>query len=281
MPKTKGNWIIVFFIAPFFFAGLLTLVGVFEYQITYWWGRGWWIGLLVPAIVLLVAAALSPFIAIFVSIARAKGGRSFSFFWGTDKKAKEILEHGEQAIATVLAIGESSRGKTITINDQPYLNLRLEIDDGRKTPYQVSFDTIIPRATVPQFQPGASFPVKVDPQNPQIVVYDSSEAQKTGFKPSIGGQDWTPEDHKLLEKEGKDGLARLLSMEDTDRTHLSDHMVRVSYEVYLPGETPYTVSKEIPVPVHALHQLKTAIGKTFPAKIHPTDPQKIVVDIRF
>jgi hypothetical protein len=40
----------------------------------------------------------------------------------------------------------------------------------------VSFDTIIPRYAVPQFQPGAVIPIKVDSNDPEqiAIVWDGS-----------------------------------------------------------------------------------------------------------
>lgn len=96
-------------------------------------------------------------------------------FWGPTASlfgfgTKRILKYGRPAMATVKSIGESSQGGVITVNDQPYLNLLLEVNDGTRAPYEVSLDTIIPRAVVPQFQPGAVIAVKVDPNDPRKVA---------------------------------------------------------------------------------------------------------------
>jgi hypothetical protein len=94
-------------------------------------------------------------------------------FLGSGRAAKRIRATGRRANATVLTIGESSQG-VVTVNEQPYLHLKLLIEDGKTNPYEVEFDTIIPRTTVPQFQPGAVFPVKIDPKNSQKVILDFS-----------------------------------------------------------------------------------------------------------
>ncbi|MDD5382882.1 MAG: hypothetical protein PHH60_04425, partial [Candidatus Margulisbacteria bacterium] len=52
-------------------------------------------------------------------------------FLGGGRDAKRILATGRPATATVLALDESSQGGVTTINDQPYLNLKLKIDDGQ------------------------------------------------------------------------------------------------------------------------------------------------------
>ncbi len=57
-------------------------------------------------------------------------------------------------MAVVKSISESSLGATVTVNDQPYLNVTLEIHDGYSDPYIINFDTIVPRTEVPRVQPG-------------------------------------------------------------------------------------------------------------------------------
>jgi hypothetical protein len=73
--------------------------------------------------------------------------------------------------------GEVGGGVVVAVNDQPYLNVTLEVDDGSRAPYVVSFDAVIPRAAVPQFQPDALIRLKVDPNDPQQVVVDWSGAR--------------------------------------------------------------------------------------------------------
>jgi len=94
-----------------------------------------------------------------------------SFFGGSPSE-RRIRKFGRPAKATILAIGENSGGGVVTVNDQPYLNLQVRVEDGFRAAYDASFDTIIPRAIVPQFRPGAVIPVKVDPDDPEKIVID-------------------------------------------------------------------------------------------------------------
>ncbi|MGD8717345.1 MAG: hypothetical protein PVH29_00855 [Candidatus Zixiibacteriota bacterium] len=119
--------------------------------------------------VVTIAAALGVGIAIFVTVLFM---RPMLSLFGGGPRARRILEHGRPARATVRSIGESSLGGTTTVNDQPYLGLTLEVDDGTRPPYVVQLDTIIPRAIVPQFQPGSVIPVKIDPRDPREVRID-------------------------------------------------------------------------------------------------------------
>ena len=92
-----------------------------------------------------------------------------SFFGGGEKR---IRATGRPGRATLLSVGENSGGGVVTVNDQPYLNLMLRVDDGVRAPYDVSIDTLVPRSALPQFQPGAVVAVKIDAQNPNKVVLD-------------------------------------------------------------------------------------------------------------
>ena len=92
------------------------------------------------------------------------------YLLGGAARERRILATGRPATAIVVSLGENSGGGVVTVNDQPYLNLILEVRDGIRPPYRVSMDLIIPRTAVPQFQPGAVIPVTVDPDDPQGVV---------------------------------------------------------------------------------------------------------------
>lgn len=275
------------FVLPFVAAIPIVIWVGFETQIKNLIGKGWYEGIIPVVVVLIVICSILPFLGLFKGLFGMKGG--FNFFWGSGKKAQEIISQGKPATATLLGIGESSQGGTVTINDQPYLNLKLKIDDGYKQPYEVSLDTIVPRSAIPQFQPGASFKVKIDPTDPNTVVFDSQATEsyvssgvvQTAVTPTVGGKGWTQLDHTLLERDGKDGLAKVLSIEDTGRSEGFNPLVRVSYEVFIPREEPYNVTKEIPMPTQYVQQLRQVVGKSFPCRVHPQDPQKIQVNITF
>ncbi|MBN2379945.1 hypothetical protein JXM67_09120 [candidate division WOR-3 bacterium] len=258
----------------------VVLLAIFERPIVGFMGRVGWIILLIIFGLGAVVLEIFPFF--------AGGPSGYYFFWGKGKRAKGILATGRSAQATLTAIGENSGGGTITINDDPYLNLRLEIDDGVNKPYEVSLDTVISRFIVPQFQPGAAFPVRVDTANPQNVVYDSSQAALDGTgtifqgtKPQISGLNRTPEETKFIRKHGIKATARIMAVEPTGRSHDFKPLVKVDYEVRIPGQTPYEITAELPIPTHMVEQFKGVIGIVFPAKVHPEDRNKISVDITF
>jgi hypothetical protein len=124
-----------------------------------------------PRYVFALVAIIGPLIPTAWEIKAVFSGSNNTFF-GKGKEAGKILETGRSATATVVSLEENSGGGVVTINGQPYLNLKLLVDDNLNPAYEVSFDTVIPRSAVPQFQPGAAFEVKIDQTNPQIVVLD-------------------------------------------------------------------------------------------------------------
>lgn len=83
---------------------------------------------------------------------------------------ERVLAEGRPAKAVVKTLSESSLGATVTVNDQPYLNLTLEIHDGFSDPYVVSFDAVVPRTEVPRIQPGAEISVKIDERDSKKVA---------------------------------------------------------------------------------------------------------------
>lgn len=258
----------------------LVLVAVFERPIVAFMGRPGWIVLLVVFGLGALVLEIFPFF--------GGGPGSYYFFWGKGRKAKSILANGRQARATLLEIGENSGGGTITINDDPYLNLKLQINDGMNKPYEVSLDTVISRYIVPQFQPGASFPVRIDLHDSKVVVYDTNQAGLDGSgtilqgtKPQISGLNRTPEETEFVRKHGIKATARIMAVESTGRSHDFKPLVRVDYEVTIPGEKPYEITAELPIPTHMIEQFKEVIGKVFPARVHPEDRNKISVDVTF
>jgi hypothetical protein len=208
------------------------------------------------------------------------GFGSSNTFFGQGKKAKTILETGRSATAKVIALDENSGGGVVTINDQPYLNLKLSVDDGKAPPYEVSFDTIIPRSAVPQFQPGASFKVKIDQNNPQTVVIDITQ-QESFEAPQIVGKGRTEEDDKMIKEQGLSGVAKLLSVEDTGRSENMQPVIKVSWEVKCAKWGTYASSNEFSVSTKAAQQLQTVIGKSFSAKIHPYNRDRMSIDVKF
>ncbi len=205
--------------------------------------------------------------------------KAFGAFFGT-KESRRIKRFGRPAEAKVLAIGENSEGGIVTINNQPLLNLQLEVHDGAVPPYVVSLDTIILRSAVPQFQPGAVIPIKIDPENPETVIVDwqRGASGEPAEKPVVGSK-WSEMDKQLLERDGIDGTAKYLSLEETGRSKDFNPIVRVTVEVDPSDGEPYTFTKDVPLPTYAIKLIRGKLGQSFPARIHPQDGTKVSINI--
>ena len=269
----RGLWIflssLLFMILP-----LLAMLGVEPDKITSdkTLNNLIFVGLIVLPIIIIFGTTIKTFIKPFMS------------FIGGGRATKKILRTGRAASAVVLNIGENSGGGVVTVNNQPYLNLQLEIHDDKKTPYRVSIDTIIPRSLVPQFQPGAVIPIKISLEDPQKIAINWHASSVPDIaktkKPTIGTE-WSVLDRTLLNREGKDGTATLLNITDTGKSEDFNPVVLLEYEVKVANEEPYKFSKEVPMPSEAVKMMQKVIGRSFPARIHPHDRTKIKVDVTF
>ncbi len=278
MKKNKLAWSIAL---PFLGSIPIILISVLEPQIRDGVGDIGWTVMFVIAMVAVFALSLLPFISVFKGMF---GGMGYNFFWGSGKIARQILASGSDATATIVSIGENSQGGTVTINDQPLLNLVLRIDNNYDPEYDVSIDTIVPRSAVAQFQPGTKFAVKVDRADKNKVVFNQKSADiinSTNNKPTYGGKNWTELDRLRMETAGIDGMAKLTSIEETGKSEDFNPVILMGYEVSIPGETPYSFEKEIAMPTEAVIKLKTLIGKSYKARVHPDDRTKIAVDFTF
>jgi hypothetical protein len=52
----------------------------------------------------------------------------------------------------------------------------------------------------------------------------------------------------------------------------------MTYEVKAENKEPYTLTKELPMPTKAAKFTESFIGKTVPAKIHPKDREKVILE---
>jgi hypothetical protein len=81
---------------------------------------------------------------------------------------QRVLTEGISGEATILQVRQTG----VMVNYQPQVVLTLDVRISDWEPYQAETTMVIPIVNVPQFQPGAVFPVKVDPENRSKVVLD-------------------------------------------------------------------------------------------------------------
>ncbi len=82
-----------------------------------------------------------------------------------------IRDSGFPASAKVLEIWDTG----VRLNDNPVVGFRLlvTLDDGSS--YEAETKSVVSVVHIPQVQPGAVLPVKVDPENHQLVALDIHE----------------------------------------------------------------------------------------------------------
>jgi len=81
---------------------------------------------------------------------------------------KPVRENGVPASAEVLEIWDTG----VRLNDNPVVGFRLlvTLEDGES--YEAETKNVVSVVHIPQVQPGAVLPVKIDPKKPQLVALD-------------------------------------------------------------------------------------------------------------
>ncbi|PWT87530.1 MAG: hypothetical protein C5B54_12230 [Acidobacteria bacterium] len=88
--------------------------------------------------------------------------------WDGVSQAKELQKTGQPAEATVVQIWDTG----MTVNNDPVIGLLLEVHPTNGEAYQTKTKALVSRVHIPQFQPGAVLPVRVDPKDPNRVSVD-------------------------------------------------------------------------------------------------------------
>ena len=80
--------------------------------------------------------------------------------------SQRLMAMGQQGTATVTAIRDTG----LTVNENPQVELDLEVQVNGGAPYAVTHRQIVSRVALPAFQPGASVPVRIDPADPHVLL---------------------------------------------------------------------------------------------------------------
>jgi hypothetical protein len=83
--------------------------------------------------------------------------------------AKRLQEAGTPATGRILRIWDTG----ITVNDDPVIGLEVEVARGDGSVYNATIPkSLVSRVDIPQFQPGQTVDVRIDPQDPALVALD-------------------------------------------------------------------------------------------------------------
>ncbi len=80
--------------------------------------------------------------------------------------ANHLAVHGLPGRAVITAIKDTG----VSVNDNPRVELTLEVTVGDKAPYSATHAQVISRIAVAGFQPGATVPVRVDPVDERSLI---------------------------------------------------------------------------------------------------------------
>ena len=82
------------------------------------------------------------------------------------EKANHLNAVGQDGTATITAVRDTG----MTVNDNPNIEMDLQVQVAGATPYPVTHQQVVSRLAIGNFQPGASVTVKVDPANPRSLI---------------------------------------------------------------------------------------------------------------
>jgi hypothetical protein len=84
----------------------------------------------------------------------------------TQAKQQKLMQSGVQGQATIKELRDTGK----LVNHMPELEMDLEVTIAGKDPYLVAHKQVIAHASLGGMQPGATVPVRVDPDDPAMLM---------------------------------------------------------------------------------------------------------------
>ncbi len=82
------------------------------------------------------------------------------------QKAQMLMATGIVGQATIDAVNDTG----VTVNENPQIELSLTVTVPGKDPYPASLTQVVSRIAIASFQPGSTVPVRVSPDDPQVLM---------------------------------------------------------------------------------------------------------------
>ena len=82
------------------------------------------------------------------------------------QKSQHLAVNGRTGTATITALRQTGT----FVNENPEVEMDLQVTVEGMTPYPATHRQVIAMIAAPQFQPGATVPVKVDPAEPTSLI---------------------------------------------------------------------------------------------------------------
>lgn len=208
-------------------------------------------------------------------------------------EAQRLKVQGIPGTARIVSLRQTG----MYLNEQPQVELTLEVTSSMQGPYQVVVKEWVPLIMLGRLTSGVPLPVKVDPANPNnlVIEWESSMGAPMGAAPP-GGIDaasmgampaeadtsgYSPdardaEKERLLET-GVPGTATVISATPTGGTDTEGRPVYdLVLRIEVPGRQPMQGPARSGIPSERVDQLEP--GDTVPLKVDPSNPSIMTVD---
>jgi hypothetical protein len=205
-------------------------------------------------------------------------------------EAQRLRTSGVAGQATILGMRQTG----VTLNEQPQIELNLQVQTQMHGPYQVTVREYVPLMLLGALSSGRPLPVKVDPADPQKLVIEWESAMGGGMPMggAMPGMPMTPpasadttrydpqarksEKERLLST-GVAGRGTVVSARATGDT---DSEGRPVYDLVLtieiPGQQPMQGPARTGVPADRVDELEA--GDTVAIKSDPANPTVMTID---
>lgn len=98
--------------------------------------------------------------------ATAQGAAMMGDMQAEGQKAQHLMANGRVGSATITAIRQTG----MFVNENPQIEMDLQVSLDGTAPYAATHRQVVAMIAIPSFQPGATVPVRVDPQDPQSLI---------------------------------------------------------------------------------------------------------------
>jgi hypothetical protein len=243
------------------------------------------LGFMLPAagVGMLVTAAILGVTGFLLALWARKWQRGYA-------EAQRIKATGVRGSARILGMRQTG----VYMNEQPQIELNLEVTSTMQGPYQVLLKEYVPLMLLGTLSSGAPLPVKVDPANPNNVIIEWENALSGGTMPgapAMAGAGTMPatadssqmdptlrqaEKERLLTS-GTEGTATVISSKATGQTDsegrpVYDLMLRIE----IPGRQPMQGPARTGVPADRVDRLEE--GDSVTIKADPANPSSMTID---
>ncbi len=211
-------------------------------------------------------------------------------FWGQKWRkaaveADRIRTQGVAGSATITGMRQTG----VTLNEQPQIELQLQVSTEMHGAYPVTLKEYVPLMMIGMLSSGRPLPVKVDPANPQRVIIEWENAGGMGMPmgaipvsgqmPGVGQPPaGDPADvKKRLLAEGVAGTAKVLSSVPTGQTDSEGRpMYSMTLQIEVPGHPPMQGPAVVGIPPERAELLE--VGDSVPIKADANNPSVMAVD---